>query len=201
LVVINTASVENGVAVLPPMGGLVWSQRRSPLNCLLERFEGTPLASAQAVRIVVPNATTTPVSEWFSPGSFTNLNDSEALNQPAFERLESGVKIGLGQAKSPIVGKNVGVHIFYLPQPDPVDAALAGSIPDLLAEAVDGRQAPSSDFEHRPSTVRVRAPGWTLRDLSGAAIQQGLSQTDAHGRARRARAVALPDRDLVTLNL
>ncbi|MCB9152648.1 MAG: hypothetical protein H6649_01150 [Caldilineae bacterium] len=201
LVIINTATVENGVPVLPPTGGLVWTQQRTPLNCLVERFEGTPLSAAEAVVATVLGATIAPVFEWFSPGSFSDLNDSEALNQQAFERLQSGIRIGLDELASDPVGKNMGVNKYYLPEPRSGSALAAVSVPALMVDSVDGRQAASGDFQRKAGTVQLRPSGWSVRDGAGAATHSGLSQTDAHRRAKHAKAMALPDIDIVTLHI
>ena len=74
-----------------PLGQLAWTQKRAPLGLLLQRFEGAPLEQHETV-----TATGTAVagasSDWFAPGGFTELSDSEALNRPAFERLQGGVR-------------------------------------------------------------------------------------------------------------
>lgn len=81
-----------GVAAVPATGALQVAQRRAPLGLLVERVDGRPLAGPQGVRILNPGPD---VTERFSPGSFVNLTDSEALNRPPFDQLASGRVLSL----------------------------------------------------------------------------------------------------------
>jgi hypothetical protein len=74
------------LAAVPPTGSLRWSQRRAPMGLPIDRADGQPLSAKQGVTM-----TGTPVTDTFSPGSFCNLTDAEALNRPPFDRLQAGV--------------------------------------------------------------------------------------------------------------
>ena len=43
-------ATDAALPVVPPLGQLVWSQERAPLDLLLQRFEGAPLTPPETVR-------------------------------------------------------------------------------------------------------------------------------------------------------
>jgi hypothetical protein len=79
-------------AAVPPTGALQVEQRRAPLGFLVERVDGRPLDGAQGVQVTTAG---TDVTERFSPGSYINLTDAEALNRPPFELLPAGRVLSL----------------------------------------------------------------------------------------------------------
>ena len=82
-------------AAVPPTGTLQVQQRRAPLGFVIERVDGRPLSTPQGVRITTG---TSDVTERFSPGSYTTLTDSEALNRPPFDVLVAGRVLSLADA-------------------------------------------------------------------------------------------------------
>jgi hypothetical protein len=80
------------VAAVPPTGTLQVAQRRAPLGTLIERVDGLPLGSAQGA---VLNVTGADVDERFSPGSYVDLTDAEALSRPPFDLLPAGKVLSL----------------------------------------------------------------------------------------------------------
>jgi hypothetical protein len=79
-------------AAVPPTGSLRVTQRRTPIGVTIDRVDGRPLNSPQAVRFVTdgPN-----VTERFAPGTYISLTDAEALNRPAFDVLPAGRVLSL----------------------------------------------------------------------------------------------------------
>jgi hypothetical protein len=75
------------LAAIPPTGTLQVVQRRAPLDVLIDRLDGRPLAGPQGVKVT--NGTQD-VMDRFSPGSYITLSSSEALNRPPFDLLVSG---------------------------------------------------------------------------------------------------------------
>lgn len=75
------------LAAIPPTGTLQVAQRRAPLDVLIDRLDGRPLAGPQGVKVT--NGTQD-VMDRFSPGSYITLSSSEALNRPPFDLLVSG---------------------------------------------------------------------------------------------------------------
>lgn len=90
---------ESAGVLVSPRGGLVWEQKRVPLQTWVDRFEGAPLDAQHQLTLQVPPIWN-PVDEtdWFSPGSFTalDLGSSQTLNNATFQQLRSGVRLGVG---------------------------------------------------------------------------------------------------------
>jgi hypothetical protein len=76
-----------GVAAVPPTGALRFEQHRAPLDLLVERVDGRPLAGPQGVRVTSPGPDAT---AQFSPGSYAALTSAEALNRPPYDILTAG---------------------------------------------------------------------------------------------------------------
>jgi hypothetical protein len=91
-VVLDPRPGRAGIAAVPPTGTLQVEQRRAPLGLLIERVDGRPLAGRQGVRVSGGGAD---VTERFSPGSYVNLTDAEALNRPPFDVLAAGTVLSL----------------------------------------------------------------------------------------------------------
>jgi hypothetical protein len=67
-----------------------------------------------------------------------------------------------------------------------------------VIEGAYGRSAAPAQFERSEAAIRVKDETWTLHAPGGAQVA-GLSQTDAHQRARYQAATALPDNDVIDL--
>ena len=184
-------------AVVSPLGRLAWSQRRAPLDTLLERFEGAPLPRAQSVRLQVTGATDS-VREWFSPGSYSNLSQSEALNRASFDRLPSGVAFGFGTSQSGTTTHTVEMVTFRLPQPAPTPSKTPITIPKIVLESILGRTHATAVAD-RAAKVTVARERWSVADKDGAPLGAGLTETEAHQRAKQKDGVAVPEADLVDI--
>jgi hypothetical protein len=198
LVTAKPQQIQNGLTVLSPIGRVQWTQKRAPLDTLIERFETAPLASPQAVVVSSPAATGERVKDWFSPGTFTDLSESERLNRAAFERLEAGLVLGFATDRTEPVAANIEYDSFILPQVSLLGYLLATGFPGLVIECAYGRSAAPSQFQRSEAAIRVKDETWTVHAAAGEPVA-GLSQTDAHQRARYQAATALPDDDVIDL--
>jgi hypothetical protein len=198
LVTAKPQQVQNGQTVLSTIGKIQWTEKRAPLNTLIERFENTPLASPQAVIVSSPVANGDKVKDWFSPGTFTNLSESERLNRASFERLEAGLVLSLGTDRTEPVAKNIVYDSFILPQLPLIGFLLTTGFPSLVIEGVYGRCASPAQFQRSEAAINIKDETWTVH-TAGVAQTAGLSQTDAHQRARYQAATALPDNDVIDL--
>ena len=179
-------------AVVAPQGQVIWSQNRAPLNVTLERLEGTPLEQPQAVEVVSTVANGT-AQDWFSPGTYINLSQSEALNRAPFDRLDAGVRLGFDFTTSAVVTHTITIETIRLPEEHRFTLGFF-LFPSLLLHAITGRTAPGRVFASTP-IVGVRDEAWAVRDQGGGAIGTAFSQTEAHQQARMQRATALPAMD------
>ena len=184
-------------AVVSPLGRLAWSQKRAPLDTLIERFEGAPLPRAQSVRLQVAGATDS-VREWFSPGSYSNLTQSEALNRASFDRLPGGVAFGFGTAQSGTKTHTVDMVTYRLPQPTPTPSKTPVTIPKIVLDSILGR-AHASEVADRAAKVTVARERWSVAGTDGTALGGGLTETEAHQRAKQKGGVAVPETDLVDI--
>lgn len=82
-------------ALVSPKGSLIWEQKRAPLDTLIHRLGGVPLAGHHQLWIEPPPGWSPAVErDWFSCGGFTNLDLSASLNNATFAELPSGVRLG-----------------------------------------------------------------------------------------------------------
>jgi hypothetical protein len=90
-----------GTLLAHPMGSLAVTQRVAPLGVTLQTYGRAPIAGATRFdltsitvrgRAGAPDATlaTVETREYFAPGEFFRLDDSEKLARPSFEELQAG---------------------------------------------------------------------------------------------------------------
>ncbi|MER5423917.1 DUF6603 domain-containing protein [Streptosporangium roseum] len=182
--VVLAPAIDSALPVLPPVGPAVWSQQRAPLGLLMQRFDGAPLArpeSVTAAGAVVSGAR----EDWFGAGAFVELEEGDALNRRAFERLQSGVTLGAaGTLDGPSAQVTVTVVQIRIPAP-PVPAP-SFPMPGWVQRAAAGRLGA---VERDPVTpaLAVRTEKWIVRGSDGS-VTEGLSQSQAHQLARAGRA-------------
>jgi hypothetical protein len=182
--------------VVSPLGQVTWAQSRAPLNLLLQRFEGSPLAQPETVT-ATGGAVTGSASEWFPPGSFAELSDGDALNRRAFERLDGGVRLGAaGLAQGSTRAHEVTVRQIRLPQILPVPG-FAFAVPGWLIAAV-GNRTGHVERVVVVGAVSVREEGWQVRGGDGTILVDRTSESQAHQLvAAGVGAAALPTSDQV----
>jgi hypothetical protein len=164
--------------LVSPVGQLVWAQRRAPLDLLLQRIGGAPLATPELVEATGPDVAG-PELDWFAPGSFADLQESEALNRRAFERLSGGVRVGLtGSDDGPGAVRPVTVRQIRLPA-KATTVRTAVSFPGWLTDAAQVRIGAPRDEPVTPA-LAVAEEAWTVSDVAGGAVTAGLSQAQAH---------------------
>ena len=194
---LDTARVRATRPVIAPAGRLVWTQSRAPLGLLLQRFEGTPLQLEETVTLDGgPGAT--PELDWFAPGSFATLSDSEALNRRSFERLQGGVQIGFaGTTPSDALTHSVMVKEHLLPSEGSRRVRGSPVAPWLLV-AVDARSGVGPDPVVVP-LFAVDDERWEVRGGDGAVVVGTTSESQAHQLARVAApgAAAVPVGDAI----
>jgi hypothetical protein len=86
-------------ALVSPLGSLVWDQKRAPLATLIHRLGGVPLDAAHELHLDPPPGwSAAEEQDWFSPGTFTDLDlkASQTLNNAGFQELPSGIRLAGG---------------------------------------------------------------------------------------------------------
>ena len=178
--------------VLAPSGRLVWSQKRAPLGLLLQRFENAPLQRQETISAGGPQVTGE-VADWFAPGSFADLGDSDALNQRAFQRLQGGVQLGAdGEVASAAITHTVKVEQYRIPATAPKSVDPFGFLAWLLA-ALNRRDG----LEGVPwaPAIGVKEETWRVVRPDGTTLVAGVSEAQAHQLARANGAVAVAEGD------
>jgi hypothetical protein len=180
--------------VLAPSGRLVWSQKRAPLGLLLQRFENSPLQKQETIVAGGPQVTGQ-VSDWFAPGSFADLGDSDTLNQPAFQRLTAGVQLGAdGEVISAGITHTVRVEQYRIPATTPKPADPFGLFGWLLAAL--NRRDGFEGVAWAPA-VTVKEETWRVVRTDGTTLVAGVSEAQAHQLARANGATAVAEGDVL----
>lgn len=181
--------------VVSPLGSLEWAQHRTPFELRVERFEGSRLPRPQSV-VLTSDAGQGAVHDWVSPGSHRELDESEALNAPAFERCAVGLRLGFGMRASAPKSRTVTVTVIRLPRP-PLPGVVALLFARLTLDGVLARTAATTVRDTVPR-VAVRDPRMSVRGRDGALLDDDRTVSDAFARAR-GRGVPLNRRDLIDL--
>ena len=87
------------VVLLHPLGTLTIKQGVVPLNLAINRFGQAAPADGNRFRITAANLggteqTLAPVTDFFAPGQFIAMTDTEKLARPSFESMEAGITFG-----------------------------------------------------------------------------------------------------------
>jgi hypothetical protein len=184
-----------GEALVAPNGQLVWSQTKVPLELTLDLVNGQPLAAPQAVRASSPVGQGA-ADDLFAPGQFLELSDAEALNLPAFQRLQSGLRLGFDERSSSVTRVHtVTTETIRLPQRVPV-SLVAVRFPAGILEAVLARGAEPA-AQSAPAQVTISQPAYSVYDSAGASIDSGRTAADAFRTAKARGGVAVADGDVV----
>jgi hypothetical protein len=145
---------ESSRVVLSPLGVVTWTQGRVPLGLKVELFEDGELDTPQRVEVRA-SVPTTPVFDWFSPGSFLELSEAETMALPAFEQHQSGLVVSLASPpRSGSVLANVTYEEIRLPD---------------VRRVVDGFVIPASVLErmlatNAPTSIRPGPPRFGVSD-------------------------------------
>jgi hypothetical protein len=155
-----------------PLGRVVARQQVVPLGHDINQFGTVPLGAPQRfaidhVEIAGDDAPKAIVRDRFAPGQFTRLADDERLSAPAFELLDSGVRLGDGQlargasARAPMEAVTRVVDPLAPPAKPPVRAVDAVLV--LGARPTRRRPAPRGG-------PRVKDLGFVLASIDDLAI-------------------------------
>jgi hypothetical protein len=195
--VILAAPPSSGPPVVPPVGQLVWSQRRAPLDLLLEKLDGAPVTRPETVRATGDQVTASD-TDWFASGAFATLSESDALSRPPFERLSSGVRIGLSGADDGPT-RTLIVTVKQIRVPAPPTVAGGGEFPHWFVTASAQRTGVVVAAKGEP-TITLSTETWQVLDAAGDVLQHSVTQAQAHQIARAKGAsvtTAVPSSDLI----
>jgi hypothetical protein len=116
--VVSIAAPSGSTTVmLDPGGRATWRQKVIPLDRSVMRFGNAPTPSA--VKYTVDRVSDeftkgefgfSSVTDFFPPGQFNDLTDSEKLSRPSFESMNAGIELGSGAA---YFGPSIPAAIYY----------------------------------------------------------------------------------------
>ena len=184
--------------LVSPLGALTWTQQRVPMNLLIDRFEGQPLAARQSLTVTA-STDHVPVTDWFSPGMFATLTDAERLNRPSFERLDAGIQFGWSDAAASPTHHAATIIEIRLPEPPaPPALALLLAFPRVTLDAILGRTGRSS-VRTTAGKVTVREDAFVVRGGDGSIVNPASTASEAYARARATGGVAVHEDDVVEI--
>ena len=191
-----TPAPATDVALVSPLGTIVFSQRIAPLDLPLERFGGIRLnqPTTAAIAPTSPGITKGAVEpDYFAPGTYLELTVAEALNQPPFDRLDAGFELTFAAAAALPAKLEVEYQNYYRGRPLFAKGVLLHFDNGVLGLMGGRRAAP--DVTDRSALVTVKDEPWVTRDAGGVATA-ATSRTAAHVAVRYGNAsVALPAAD------
>ncbi len=162
----------DGLAVVPPLGSVSWSQTVAPFDTPMQRVRGRPLAAPARLSLhgLPPGAAVGP-TEQFAPAALTDADREALLTLPAFERLPSGVTVDMPlTAVGAAVGAAAGYDEYYrgggLPPGGPLPGQLHG-IAAALIGALGARRAAAVAAPTDPA-VAVAPERWVAIPARGA---------------------------------
>jgi hypothetical protein len=186
--------------LVAPVGSLIWEQKRAPLKTDLERFGGYALARVERFDVTSDTHPLDPKPEedQFAAGTFTHLDQSEALNNATFQPLPSGVRALAGDPAyvGPIT-PDLTIDLFRVPE------LTRNTITGLLAPYLNGALVSMLRERHTvppvsggAAKVRVSGETWTAYSTDGSPLAEAQSPIQAFQTARRWGGFAVPATDI-----
>jgi hypothetical protein len=112
-----------GTILLHPFGSLEISEKLVPLNLPVQRRGTQSIGDGHVfgvdhVLLGDAPAPLAPLREQFAPAQFIEMSDAQKLSSPSFERYESGVQVGGGDAVRADYVKSLSVayEVVYVPR-------------------------------------------------------------------------------------
>jgi hypothetical protein len=175
----------DGLALLSPLGSLVWAQRLAPLNLELERLQNAPLPAPNGVNVTADGGDLNAPRERFNLGMYRNLSDAERLNLNArVEAQVAGVRQRYDLQSGAIESLTIKFAEYRRPPGDPVTSEKMKLLSLVLLNMVSDRAAPAqvANLEPKVSTAREawQAGGETFDSQAAAHIAAGKAGLVAH---------------------
>jgi hypothetical protein len=156
-----STSVSDGNAVLHPLSGLSITQRVAPLNITLSRVgnakpKGQNRFTIERVSVSNAGLETDPIQEHFARSQFLDMTDDEKLGTPAFEKMDSGVRVGIARVLhgTPVTASMECETFVYRGKSGKTEKGAVKAVSEELLRRSLGIGAAAS----APSAVRLRVP-------------------------------------------
>ncbi len=157
---------EDGLAVVPPLGSVAWSQTVAPFDVPLQRVRGRRLADAARLTLTgLAAGIAAGPTEQFTPAALRDADRAQLLTLPAYERMPSGVTVQMPAADVGVArAGSIAYDEYYKPEAIRHDGlhfaispALVGLLGALAAAPVAALSEPSVVI--RPEVWAVVTPG------------------------------------------
>ncbi len=174
LVALRPRPAPGGLPLVTPVGGLVWEQKRVPLQRDITRLDGVPLAGPPHKLSVAAGLPTTDEDDWFGLGTFTTLTGPEALNNAGFVRDVSGVRVGAGDPvrANPVVCPQT-TDLKIVPEFRKVSKLNAVAYAGVGLSAASGDRSQSLAAKAGAAMVTLAPERWTALDAAGRVVPGG----------------------------
>lgn len=156
-----STSAPGADAVLHPLSGLSITQRVAPMNVTLSRIgnakpQGQNRFSIERVSVGASRIETKPLKEHFARSQFLDMTEDEKFGSPAFERMDSGVRLGTApvQHGAPVTASMAYETLVYTRQTGKTERAGVKVISNVLLQQLLGTSAAAA----APSAVHLRVP-------------------------------------------
>lgn len=156
-----STSVSDAAAVLHPLSGLSITQRIAPLNVTLSRVgnarpKGQNRFSIERVSVGNAALEVDPIKEHFARSQFLDMTDDEKLGTPAFEKMDSGVRVGTARVRhgTPVTASMECETFVYRGKSGKTERGGVKAVSEELLRRSLGISAAAS----APSAVRLRVP-------------------------------------------
>ena len=196
------ASVPKGQVLASPLADLTWTQTLVPLDLPVVRAGGKRLAGQQALHITVSagavDVTGADHQDWFAPGTFLDVTNSDALNLPPFEHLKAGARLAVKDV-TPEPGQDATLSyvVFRRRRLDGWLAHADGLHVGVQAQVLGalGASGAAPTVGPKPTLVSVRDEGWATVSPGAPAATPQPSAAHAFVAGQATGAMVLPAAD------
>jgi hypothetical protein len=173
-VTLTESAVPGGPTFATPDSVIELRQTVVPLGIEIEQYANAPIGEHSSFELAVADgAAATSLDDWFAPGRYFELTNTDKLEGPEFELMRSGLRFGGG---GPVGGPSVSVDTGYKayvidPELDADDHLFNMSVSLLSAAGVSiGANAQSSFTAVLVDVVATTETGYVVVDLDGKTV-------------------------------
>ena len=184
-----------GEKIFPPLGEIIWEQKRVPLNLPIEKLEGVDLGGWHTIE---PSATFkfTSETDWFGVGTYLKLSDGEALNNPRFSRQQSGLRIGTQEIVEGIAADaELKLNLIKIEKPSRFrfEGLLGALYENAALSSLLAERSGNAKLVPGKAAVKVNDEVWNAHSGNGKVQNTGpLNGMQAFVNAKRSGGIALP---------
>lgn len=164
----TTVRPSSGVALVDPVGALVWRQDQFPLDATVHKADGRILAAPSRVSVTAAGSDQQVVQR-LATSAFLDLTDSAAMSVSAFERHEVGLRIPVtAEPSATMTTRSSDLQTFTVPLRQRVGVpTFLGHVLGLSTAMLKAVGSPTLLAESAPVATEVVDAPWVLVDDAG----------------------------------